>query len=464
MKKMMHHTVIVLLCCLFHAASGQQARQEVFESLEKTGGVYYAYPHKNPKQGAAPEGYTPCYVSHYGRHGSRWLLSEKQYDGVLKILDDADSARALSPLGKDVHRRVAIVCRDGAGRAGELSPLGFRQQREIAGRMFRAFPAVFQGQTSVNARSTTVPRCMLSMMAFCDRMKELNPDISFAFQANAETSACLNPISRQHNPAIDRQYIDWMYADSASWRKEQRRFIEERLHVKRFVDALFADGEYAERSVEGGRLMNGLFQLASDVQNTGLDVSLYDVFEKEELYVLWLSSNFEHYALRGLYPPNRSYPARYASALVKDIVCRADSALQNGAPAADLRFGHDGSIMALAALLQLEGCDARETDPETVGQYWKSFRIAPMAANICLVFYKKDAASDILLKILHNEAETRIPVPTDIFPYYRWKDVKRFYIEKLDRISQKYMSTSYNYMSTTYNYMTMTYTIYVDDI
>ncbi len=34
---------------------------------------------------------------------------------------------------------------------------------------------------------------------------------------------------------------------------------------------------------------------------------------------------------------------------------------------------------------------------------------------------------DIILKVLHNETEVHIPVQTDIFPFYRWTDVRAYY-------------------------------------
>ena len=54
--------------------SGQNARQEIYADPDKAGGVYYAYTYDNPARTPAPEGYEPFYISHYGRHGSRWLL------------------------------------------------------------------------------------------------------------------------------------------------------------------------------------------------------------------------------------------------------------------------------------------------------------------------------------------------------------------------------------------------------
>ena len=48
------------------------------QSLERLGGVYYAYPVTETTLADAPEGYEPFYISHYGRHGSRWLPNDKR--------------------------------------------------------------------------------------------------------------------------------------------------------------------------------------------------------------------------------------------------------------------------------------------------------------------------------------------------------------------------------------------------
>ena len=51
----------------------------LFAQYERLGGVYFAYPMTETKMAAAPEGYEPFYISHYGRHGSRWLPDDKRY-------------------------------------------------------------------------------------------------------------------------------------------------------------------------------------------------------------------------------------------------------------------------------------------------------------------------------------------------------------------------------------------------
>lgn len=55
-----------------------------------------------------------------------------------------------------------------------------------------------------------------------------------------------------------------------------------------------------------------------------------------------------------------------------------------------------------------------------------------MAANIQLVFFRNQKSPEkVLVKILHNERETRIPVKTDIWPYYDWNDVKSYFQSRI---------------------------------
>ena len=65
-------------------------------------------------------------------------------------------------------------------------------------------------------------------------------------------------------------------------------------------------------------------------------------------------------------------------------------------------------------------------DPDKIAATWQDFRITTMAANIQWVFYR-NREGRVLLKILLNERESRIPVPTDRWPYYDWESVRDHY-------------------------------------
>ena len=138
----------LLIACVALAAAlpaaAQTTKEEMLASPEKTAGVYYAYPapESTDHYTKAPKGYTPFYISHFGRHGSRYLISDSEYTNPMETLERADKAGALSPLGKDALKRLHEIYAEAAGRNEDLSPLGVRQHRGVAERMFTATIAI----------------------------------------------------------------------------------------------------------------------------------------------------------------------------------------------------------------------------------------------------------------------------------------------------------------------------------
>ena len=64
---------------------------------------------------------------------------------------------------------------------------------------------------------------------------------------------------------------------------------------------------------------------------------------------------------------------------------------------------------------------------------WINFEVFPMAANIQFVFYRKDENDlDIIFKVLLNENEATLPIPTDIAPYYHYRDFREHYMKKIN--------------------------------
>lgn len=138
------------------------------QTLQQMGGVYYAYHFdENWQELKAPRGYKPFYISHYGRHGSRWMPSDERYIWVNSQFEDETN---LTPLGKKVKQLLAEVWANAQGYGGKLTRLGERQHRGIARRMVENFPEVFTDGTRVKARSSVVDRCAKSMLAFVAEM------------------------------------------------------------------------------------------------------------------------------------------------------------------------------------------------------------------------------------------------------------------------------------------------------
>lgn len=411
------------------ATYAQTSKEEVFATIEKSGSVYYAYPEVNETYTPAPDGYEPFYISHYGRHGSRYLIADNDYLSVMRTLDKADSLGVLSPKGKELRQQLEVIYKDAEGLGGQLTPLGYRQHRGIAERMAQNFPEVFEGHRSISARSTVVVRCVLSMTAFCEKLKEMHPSMQFTYGAGDRYMKYLN----YWNEAACT-----FTSDASPWREDYRRFRKEHIRPERLMKLLFNDAASVSQYINPEELMTGLYWIASDLQNTDLGISIYDIFEKQELFDIWQVINYGHYVCNGTCPWGKEIVQRTFTPLLRNILDSADEAIQNDSIAATLRFGHDGNVMPLTGLLQLENCHNEVTNPAEFYKAWSDFKIVPMAANVQIIFYRKGKGQeDILVKFMLNEKETSIPLKSDVKPYYRWKEVERFYREKIEKLHEK---------------------------
>ena len=79
-------------------AAGKTARQLIEEEPGRSGGIYYAYPYTTDEMPPVPEGYEVSFMSHYGRHGSRWIIKTWEYHESIAALDSAARHDGLTPL------------------------------------------------------------------------------------------------------------------------------------------------------------------------------------------------------------------------------------------------------------------------------------------------------------------------------------------------------------------------------
>lgn len=395
----------------------QTTPEEIFATPEKAGGVYYAYPVTESLNTPAPKGYKPFYVSHYGRHGSRYLISDDDYRRAIDLMKDAHESHALTPLGEDVYRRLTEIWPEAEGRGGDLTPLGVRQHKGIASRMYQSYPEVFDGDPEITAKSTTVVRCALSMAAFCESLKEHKPTLDIPRESSNRYKYYLD----YHSP----EWGDYV-GENGPWREEFRKYKEEQTRPERLVSSLFADKDFVRRKVNPQQLMWNLYWIAVDMQNMESPVSFMDIFDKQELFDLWQVANYNFYVCNANHTLTGGKTLENAHNLIRNIIESADEMIASGRNGATLRFGHDGDLIPLAGALRLDDCYNATGRPEDTYLHFADFKIAPMAGNVQLIFFR-DKAGDVLVKFMLNERETSIPVETDRYPFYHWKDVKNFY-------------------------------------
>ena len=88
-------TILGLACTLTVGAQSKQAfektaLEEITADKFLAGGNAVDYD-RLPRKALtpAPKNYEPFYLSHYGRHGSRWLLNDRDYSSPITTLCDA---------------------------------------------------------------------------------------------------------------------------------------------------------------------------------------------------------------------------------------------------------------------------------------------------------------------------------------------------------------------------------------
>lgn len=420
---MIKKSILLVMWLSVLTAAGQSAREEIDAHPAYAGSNYCAYPENVVTQHTpAPEGYVPYYVSMYARHGSRWLCSRKEYEEPREVLERAHRCGALTAEGERVRAMVDSLANSAVGRYGELTPRGARQHRGIARRLVENYPTVFEGHTRVKARSTPVVRCILSMMAECGQLQAMRPQIEVDADASEADMWYLNN-------AFSKKAKELRYCQEAN--DSLRAFRSRHTPSERLMSVLFKNRGFVEDSMKVNPFVYRLFVLAESMQNVELDLPLLQLFTAAERYELWKYRNFRWYLQYANSPITHGQMPYTQTNLLREIMDVADTCLAQQHPGATLRFGHEVCVMPLACLMELDSCNVRYGHSDSLHEVFRNYKIYPMGSNVQLVFYRKDEASPVLVKVLLNERETRLPIKTEHYPYYDWEKLEAYYRAKL---------------------------------
>lgn len=408
--------------------SAQPLTAEFFtENPDCAGGIYHTYRFEKGESTPVPKGFAPVYVSHFGRHGSRWHASAGNYEIPYELFKKASKDDMLTDFGKEIYPTVKRMAKESRGRLGELSVQGANEHRGIAERMYAAYPKLFKGSNvHVESRSTNVPRCILSMAAFNERLKELNPKIDIYRTTNDNWHKVLVP-------SKGRKYsLDEALAATKSGVDSVANIYADEILAKIFKPE-YKSVIDADRKAYV-KLVRALHYMCIIMQDTEGDDRMNDIFTGEQRMRFWERVNVQRYATFANSEEYGDGILYDGSILMKEIVRDADDFLANGGRAAFLRFGHDVTVISTLAAMQVEGKCARTSfrDPN-LKEKWVDFRITPMASNIQFIFYR-NKAGEVIVKMLHNEQECRLPIESNIAPYYRWDDLRKYMTGRVDEI------------------------------
>ena len=369
----------------------------------------------------APKGYRAFYISHYGRHGSRYQSSDRYAQSMWPKLRKADSLGLLTEAGKAFYQDFNAVMAEQVGMYGMLTGLGAKEQRGIAQRMAEGFPEVFKGKngrTKAICQSSTVPRCLASMTNFTHSLDRHTGDLEFIFLTGEKYYQYL---AHKHtsDPAVELAKVkeDSLRRSSMKPMEIVRHFFKDSAQTLEIIGNPYTFEEHLYLSSCVGQL-------------TDYGVCLLSHFPTDILVRNWEVRNARFYLAYGMSYEMAESKKETSSCLLSDFIRRAECAVKNDCDiAADLRFGHDTSLLPLIGHIGIEGMHDLITF-DRVNSIWNSSLSICMGSNLQMVFYR-NSHDEILVKILYNEKETSIPALKSFSgPYYKWSDLKT-YLESL---------------------------------
>ena len=437
-KQLLHGKVLTILLtalCAFHFSLLTSRAQTVRELIRKYPSYascnYHIYPEITDTLTPPPGDKKPFYLSHYGRHGSRYINSRSGYDIPYKMMAQADSLDELTVFGEEVYAEMRRIMRDTENRWGELSGYGKRQLEAIGRRMAQRFPEIFCPGARVTAVSTVVPRCIESMGSAALQLLQVCPQLSITMESSQRNQWYMNYQDRK----LRRNYM------TPEAQKAYDAYTASRMGNSQLMELIFKNPDIVKEIVDEDYFNYYLMKMSLFQLNTSYnqDTHLIKLFSEDALYNMWQVDNALWYIQHGACKLNgghQPYSQRY---LLRHLIEEADSCIQLGQPGAQLRFGHETVILPLLCLIGVNGYDL-ETDnlDELEEKGWWCSSVFPMGCNLQFVFYRSNPKDqDVLFKVLLNEVEATLPIKPVTGPYYRWADFRQFCFDKLAKYKQK---------------------------
>ena len=430
MRKILPYLIVTLFtihCSLF-TSNAQTVLELIKQKPAYASCNYNTYPDSiKTTLTPAPEGKKAFYISHYGRHGSRYISSRSGYDIPYMMMLHADSLDELTPTGHRVLQEMNSIMRNTEDRWGELTGIGKREMENIGRRMAERFPEVLCPGANVKAISTIVPRCIESMGSFTMKMLQVCPQLNITLQASERTQWYMNHQDRK----MRRNYL------TPEAKKALDAYTATRMGNTRLMELVFKNPDIVKEFINEEDLSYYLMKMVLFQNNISYNSNknLMDLFDAEDLYLMWQVDNVYWYLQHGackLNGGNRPYSQRY---LLRQLIADADSCLRLERPGAQLRFGHETVLLPLVCLIGVNGYNlATDNLEELEEKGWWSSSVFPMASNLQFIFYRSGIKdNDVLFKVLLNEEEATLPLQTDVAPYYHWNDFRQYCLDLLDK-------------------------------
>jgi len=420
---MIHLFRLTLVLTIF--AVSAQAQTNALYAGTKT-------PYQTPagKYTPAPAGFTPVFVNHVGRHGSRFFTKAGSDVQVLQVLEEAEKSKALTPLGQQLLGMTQRFVSIQKGNYENITGLGADEQRLIGKRLLCNYKQAFTGK-GLEIYATHKVRTQQSAAAFLDSFTtyagkkeyKILPDsvdtmlrfydLSAAYQAFKKSSAVQQPVDSLLNDKKTTQY------------------------AQQVCNKLFTAAFKTDAVVFATNLYDvycGTFAVPVEMKAHGYAAESLNfrlAFTPQQLQWFAFINGAEDFLEKGAGRNTDGIQATVATPLLADFIKTTSEVIAHTKQTdAILRFTHAEAISPFATLLGIPQASVPAASIYQYNKHWSPESIIPLSANIQWIVYSNGA--DYLVKVLLNEQEALLPVAGKQAPYYKWEEVKKYYMGKLN--------------------------------
>ena len=361
------------------------------------------------------EGGEIAYVSHYGVNGACSGENREDYNNVVFTLEKAKACGILSPDGEKVLTDAIRVVEAHKASNLTLTALGKQEQAQLAARFWDGHKSFLKASSKkIRAVASTAPRALQSMDVFNASLEKECPSLEITTDCGYYPQKVVDNNCNPERKDGFRAFRDSLFTLPLSC-------------VHAFCEKVFTDPEKgAALAGDAQLLLKSLYFTAQAAPALGLKGSRLDAYIPEAALQQYEKAELSYaYLCHGNSVEYGQERMALDAPLLADIFQKADAVLSGkDDTAADLRFGHDNSLRALAACLGVEGIGSRFAKAD-LPQAMTSAQLIPFSANLQLVFYTAGKDKPVLVKVLWNEQEVHLMGLEPVNGvYYDWEQVK----------------------------------------
>ncbi len=390
-----------------------------------------------PSTLSLPPGYRLVFVNHAGRHGARHLTKDPVTAAGYLLLKKADSLHLLTMAGEKLKEMIEALNLEEHNYTKSISARGKEEQQGIAKRLYQQDSIFFNSSNfSYHVQVTKEIRTSQTAAAFLEVLRT----------AGGKRQKDMYKVNDTVLRFYDLAPAYLAFEQTGTWKNDLdglRKKIFSDKKINKIIARFFAPGFLSTLDEQARETfvtdIQGFITIIPGIQqelneaNVKLNIdSLQQFFSCKELEAMGRIDRAEDFLLKGPGLDNNGIQVKIAAPLLVDFIRTTDDFVEHRSVQSQFRFSHAETIAPFAALLQLEGTDKAVTDIRHFSDdTWDAAQVVPLSANIQWLIYRDEKGS-YQLRCLLNEKDVHITgLDTNNFPFYKWDEVRNFYLQKL---------------------------------